>query len=138
MKKKRLAVFLLCFFCMVFPGCAKKSIQRTPLCRVVTQVDITGREKDVQIHRKYTREEKTKWVLIYLGTLKPDIRPAIAPTDPIRSHYQITLTYSDGKQKVFQQAAHRFFRTETQPWQSIGPAQASGLYALMRALPSDL
>lgn len=138
MKKKILACVLLCFFFVIFPGCSRKSGLETPLCRVVTQVEITGREKDVQFYRKYTDEEKTKWLLLYLNAVDPDIRPAAPPTEPLRSHYQITLTFSDGKHKTFQQAAHRFFRDENRPWQSISPDQASGLYALLRTLPSDL
>lgn len=138
MKKKIFATVLLCFFFVVFPGCGKKATQKTPLCRVVTQVEITGQEKDVRFHRKYTNEEKTKWFLLYLGALEPDIRPVAPPTDPIRSHYKITLTFSDGKSKVFEQAAHRFFRTEARPWQAIAPDQAADLYTLLRTVPGDL
>ena len=138
MKKRFLLLFLFCFLCAFLPGCGKKASQKTPLCRVVTQVEITGQEKDVRFHRKYTNEEKTKWFLLYLGALEPDIRPIAPPTDPIRSHYTITLTFSDGKSKVFEQAAHRFFRTESRPWQAIAPAQAAGLYTLLRTVPGDL
>ena len=138
MKKKIFACIFLCFFCAVLPGCGKKAAQKTPLCRVVTQVEITGQEKDVQFYRKYTSEEKTKWLLLYLNAVDPDIRPAAPPTEPLRSHYQITLTFSDGKHKIFQQVAHRFFREESRPWRSFSPAQASGLYTLLRKLPSDL
>ena len=138
MKKRFLLLFLLCFYLFLLPGCGKKTAPKTPLCRVVTQVEITGREKDVQFYRKYTNEEKTKWLLLYLNAVDPDIRPVAPPTDPIRSHYTITLTFSDGKSKVFEQASHRFFRTQARPWQAIAPDPASGLYALLRTLPGDL
>ncbi|MBO5836916.1 MAG: hypothetical protein J6Q92_03385, partial [Oscillospiraceae bacterium] len=79
MKKRFLLLFLFCFLCAFLPGCGKKASQKTPLCRVVTQVEITGQEKDVRFHRKYTNEEKTKWFLLYLGALEPDIRPIAPP-----------------------------------------------------------
>ena len=138
MKKKMLACVFLCFFFIILPGCSKKAAPKAPLCRVVTQVDIAGQEKDVQIYRHYTDEQKAQWVLIYLRTLKPSIRPQSPPENSKNSRYEITLTFSDGKQKVFRQAAHRYYAVEDRPWHAIDPAQASGLYALLRALPSDL
>lgn len=138
MKKKFLLVFSMCFCLFLLPGCGKKAAPKTPLCRVVTQVDIAGQEKDVQIYRHYTDEQKAQWVLIYLRTLKPSIRPQSPPENSKNSRYEITLTFSDGKQKVFRQAAHRYYAVEDRPWHAIDPAQASGLYALLRALPSDL
>ncbi len=138
MKQKYLLAFFLCFVCAFLPGCNRNAASKAPLCRVVTQVDITGQEKDVQIYRHYTDEQKIQWVLIYLRTLKPSVRPQSPPADSKNSRYQITVTFSDGNQKIFRQAAHRYYAPDSRPWYAINPAQAAGLYTLLRAFPSDV
>lgn len=134
MKRKIFLLCALCFCLLFLPGCMKKN---TALCRVVTQVDIVGQEKDVQIHRHYTDTEKMQWVLIYLRTLNPGIKPQTPPEEALAETYKISLKFSDGSEKIFRQADHRYYSAEFHPWQSIEPGKASGLYALMRALPSD-
>ena len=136
MNRKIFPLFLLCC-CLVFlPGC-KGASSPNALCRVVTQVDITGREKDVSIHRRYTDTQKMQWVLIYLRTLKPGIKPQFPPEDALGETYEISLKFSDGSEKIYRQADHRFLSQDFHPWQSIAPGRAAGLYALMRAFPSD-
>lgn len=137
MHRKFLAAVFLCFSFFLLPGCGNITKEEMPLCRVVTQVDIIGQEKDVQIHRHYTDTEKMQWVLIYLRTLDPGIKPQTPPEEALAEIYEISLKFSDGSEKVFRQADHRYYSVGSHPWQSIEPGKASGLYALMRALPSD-
>ena len=134
MKRKIFLLCVLCFVLLFLPGCMKK---KTALCRVVTQVDITGKEKDVQIHRHYTDTQKMQWVLIYLRTLKPGIKPQFPPEDALAETYEISLKFSDGSEKIYRQADHRFLSQDFHPWQSIEAGRAAGLYTLMRKLPSD-
>lgn len=136
MKKKFLIPVFLCFFLVFLPGCSKKAAQAKPLCRVVTAAEIIGQEKGVQIHRKYTDTQKIQWVLLYLRTIEPDIRPTVPPENPA-SRYEICLTFSSGERKIFRQAAHRFFCAQPRSWHAIDPAQAAGLYALLRQVPGD-
>ena len=136
MKTKSLVVVFLCFFLAFLPGCSKQTTQTKPLCRVVTAVEIVGQEKGVQIHRKYTDTQKMQWVLLYLRTLQPDIRPSASPQATV-SLYEISLTFSSGERKTFRQAAHRFFCADPRSWHVIDPARAAGLYAILRHVPSD-
>lgn len=137
MKLRRISAVFLCFSLFFIAACRNNSDQKAPLCRVVTQVDIHGQEKDVQIHRHYTDNQKIQWVLIYLRTLNVSVKPQAPGENQTNSHYEISLTFSDGNHKVFHQTAHRFYRQQQRPWHAIDPAQAAGLYKLLRALPSD-
>lgn len=135
MKKSLKLILISTFFALILSGCNQK--EATPLCRVVTQVDIFCQHEDVQIHRHYTDSQKMKYVLLYLRHLKPKGIPATDPEAVDADVYNITLQLSDGQKKVYRQKDHRYLRTETHPWQTIDPEQASGLYHLMRKIPSD-
>ena len=137
MNRKFFPLFLLCFSLFFLPGCKGFSSPKKALCRVVTQVDITGREKDVAIHRRYTDTQKMQWVLIYLRTLNPGIKPQSPSDKALAETYEISLKFSDGSEKIYRQADHRFLSQNFHPWQPIDPGRASGLYTLMRKLPSD-
>lgn len=137
MKRKRICAIFLCFSLFFIAACGKETAERTPLCRVVTQVDIHGQEKDVHVRRHYTDSKKIQWVLIYLRTLNLSIKPQSPTENQTNSSYEISLKFSDGNQKVFHQLAHRYYREQSRPWHGIDPAQAAGLYQLLRALPSD-
>lgn len=137
MKPRRICAVFLCFSLFFITACSKNSAPKTPLCRVVTQVDIQGQEKDVQIRRHYTDNEKIQWVLIYLRTLNLSVKPQSPAENHTGSNYEISLKFSDGNQKIFHQTAHRYYRQQSRPWHGIDPAQAAGLYKLLSALPSD-
>lgn len=135
--KKNLKLFLLFFFtAFIVSGCRANNTP-VPLCRVVTGVDISCRQEHMLIRRHYTDHKKMQSVLLYLRLLDTQTASGV---DPARIHddvYEITVHLSDGNQHVYRQAAHRYFRRGSQPWQVIDPAQAAQLYSLMRQFPSD-
>ena len=135
MKKICKLVFGLCFFVILLSGCTAKGTQ--PLCRVVTQVDISCQKEDVQIRRHYTDSQKMEYVLLYLRLLKPLGTPDTDPDQVDADVYEITVQLSDGEQKIYRQKDHRYLSQSGHPWKTIDPAQAAGLYQLMRQLPSD-
>ncbi len=131
---KKYTVFLFCIIgSLLFGGFAGPK-RNTPLCRVVTRVDIRCDEESL---RTYTDTEKIEAVLLYLRLLDP-LRPAkAAPEQFPNGEFQIQLTFSQGENRVFRQKAHRFFARDNAPWQTMDPRQATGLYTLILALPSD-
>lgn len=133
---KRWIVFLmfLCFF--AFPGCHAKPLPPQPLCRVVTRIDITCQQQDVRIHRRYTDFQKMQWVLIYLRLAEPKYTPQ-PKAQQLGDIYEIRLLFSDASTRIYRQTSHRYLSLDGRPWQAIEPSYAAGLYALMRALPSD-
>lgn len=135
MKRYFKFLILLCFS-TVLSGCVAEKAPTQPLCKVVTQVDITCQQQDVLIRRRYTDSDKMQFVLVYLRLLKTRqmAQPEPGQTEDL---YEIRIHFSDGGQRLYRQKAHRFLSRDDHPWQAIDPEQAAGLYALMRALPSD-
>lgn len=129
---------LLILFCFstVLSGCISEKPAPQPLCKVVTQVDITCQQKDMLIHRHYTDSQKMQFVLLYLRLLNPrhTSQPVPEQTEDL---YEIRILFSNGSQRVYRQKFHRYLSRDDAPWQTISPQQAAGLYTLMRALPSD-
>lgn len=128
---------LFCFIAVIMTGCGKNNAKQAPLCRVVTQVDISCRREDILIQRHYTDTKKMESVLLYLRLLKPLGKPETDPENLNKDVYEITIQLSDGNTKIFRQKAHRYLSRGDRPWEMIDPEQAYGLYTLMRHYPSD-
>lgn len=136
--KKAIKLFILfCFSAVIMCGCGTNNTPAQPLCRVVTQVDISCRKEHMLIQRHYTDTEKMEYVLLYLRLLKPLGKPDTDPDALDKDVYEITVHLSDGNRRIYRQKAHKYFSWDSRPWEMINSAQASGLYALMEHLPSD-
>ena len=132
--KKAVKLWCLLFSCiLLLSGCAKKE---TSAYRVVTAVDISFRYEDMLLQRHYTQSDKVESVLLYLRLLKP-LGKTTVPTGNDRDLYHITVLFSDGSTKQYQQRAHRFLNRREHIWEIIDPGYAANLYALMRHYPSD-
>lgn len=136
--KKAMKIFLICCLSVtIMCGCGVNNVLPEPLCRVVTQVDISCQTEHMLIQRHYTHPDKMEYVLLYLRLLKPLGKPDTDPEQINKDVYEITVHLSDGSKKLYRQKAHRYFSRESRPWETIDPAQAAGLYQLMQKLPSD-
>ena len=135
--KKAVALFILfCISSIIMSGCLADHSR--PLTKVVTQVDISCELENVTITRQYTDTQKMEYVLLYLRLLKRKGKPDTDPDTLNKDIYQITVRFSDGSSRVYQQKAHKYFSDRAGQWHMIDPAQAAGLYRLMEKLPSDL
>ena len=134
MKKKISLFIMLCLALAVMCGCQKV---KRPLCRVVTQVDIACDHDGLPIRRHYTETEKMEAVLLYLRLLRPSGAPITDPDTIEADMYEITVSLSDGQQRIYRQKDHRYFRDALNGWQNIAPERAAGLYSLMRHYESD-
>lgn len=128
-----LSLFLLC----IMSGCGKNNTKNDPLCRVVTQVDITCQHEDLLIRRHYTDTDKIESVLIYLRLLNPLTMTENDPNSIDADIYEINVHLSDGARRVYRQKAHRYISKDYRPWKDVNPGHAAQLYALMRHYPSD-
>ena len=135
MKKKMIPFLMLSLAAFFLCGCQK---EQRPLCRIVTQVEITCDHNGLPISRRYTDDEKMQAVLLHLRLLHPAGIPDIDPEVVDADVYEIVVTLSNGQQRIYRQKDHRYFRKPSSGWQSIPPEQASRLYALMRHFESDL
>ena len=133
MKRKFLFSGLL--FLMFLGGCRKDASQSAS--HVVTRIRISCQKEDAQILRHYTDQQKMEYVLLYLRLLQPERMIPVPEAQPTGELYRITLERADGSVTEYRQRDHQYLSKDKAPWQRIDPAQAEGLYRLLRALPSD-
>ena len=136
MKKSSKILVFICILGALLPGCGKAA-NKKPVYRVVTGVDISFQHEDSLLSRHYTDNEKVESVLMYLRLLKPLVKPSDFAELSGNDIYRITLHLSDGVDKDFYQAQHRYLIRPDNSWSLIDPGQASELYRLMRHYPSD-
>ena len=136
---KRVFAILLCLVLLPLGGCSRHSTGDSPAAlRVVTEIDITFEDGPLHCRRHYHNDEKMSQVLSYLRQISPYGKPQEDPTLADGSLFQISLTYSDGSKKVYEQKADRFLRLDGGPWENIDPSKAEALGQLLGTLPSDL
>jgi len=134
--KKGFFIFFLFLFSIWLFGC--KTDSSAEISHMVTQIDISCQQEDVHIHRHYTDPEKMEKYLLYLRLLELGDTPSMDAEHVDADVYRITVLLSDGRQRIYRQKDHRYWSTQMRPWQTIDPAQAAGLYHLMRTVPGDL
>ena len=136
--KKTVKLFILfCFSAIIMPACAKTDTPPQPTCRVVTQVDVICRRKQMLLRRHYTDSKKMESVLLYLRLLDPRDTEGSEPDLSGDDIYQITVSLSDGQKRVYRQKSHRYFSADFSPWKAIDPGKACQLYTLLRQLHDD-
>ncbi len=136
---KRLFAVLLCFFMLPLGGCSRHSTGDSPSAlRVVTEIDIAYKNGPLHCRRHYHKDEKMAQILSYLRQISPYGRPQEDPELTDGSLFQISLTYSDGSKKIYEQKADSYLRVNGGPWENIDPQKAETLSQLLGTLPSDL
>lgn len=132
--KKMLILVLLA---MLLAGCTRPNDDSIRPPRLVTGIEVSYNSGSIRLQRQYTDEKKMRSLLDYLrcldvyGTAAADIP---IPDVPI---CRITLSFSDGTCKVYEQRDHRFLRRDDGPWHYIEPEQAQELPLLLGLMESD-
>ena len=129
--KMIIALFLL----SIFPA-GTVSAERNTL-DIVTQVQITCRTEDAIISRQYMQPHKISAVLNYLRLLDCKGKADADPEQLIGDSFEIVLHDASGQHSIYRQRANRFFSKNSKPWMQVSPVQASRLYSLLQAMPSD-
>ena len=132
---------LFCLLLMLFTlcGCSQKVPQETkPLCRYVTQVDMTCRQSTDVHHKHFTQDGKIESILFYLRLLHDHGDIDTLPPDAEQTDYEIILTFSDGSQRVYHQRGSAYLSQDGGPWLILEQWQGRKLQTLFRLLPSDL
>lgn len=128
---KQIAVLLI--FALLFAGCA---IQREPVTRVVTGVQVEYAQEDVTLTRTYTQQESIQSILNYLRMIRP-----FGPVIPEGTHEiacRFTLQYSHGPDSIIVQQGYHYLCRGNGDWAQIDETQAHLLYPLLLLLPSDV
>ena len=132
---KKLFVFLSLFcFSLILTGCQKQ--QPVPF-NLASEIEITCQHKDVLIQRNYTSQEKMGAILLYLRLMQDGKTAASNPTSLKKDIYNIRVQLSDGRQHIYQQTAHQYFKSYKRPWIRVSPEAAKGLYDILSRYESD-
>ena len=134
MKRLLRSFFLVLIAAALLAGCQKDT---EPLCRYVTQIDITCSYDGTVLQRRYTSNDKMQAVLLYLRLLRTDIPYFDLPDNKPDAEFQIIVSLSDGVQKIYSQKDYRLFKNGQDGWMGIAPEQAADLYRLVYFFESD-
>ena len=135
---KCIFALLLSLVVLSLAGCSRHAGGDPPApLRVVTEIEITFEDGPLHCRRHYTQDEKMSQILAYLRQIDPYGTPQEDPLLTDGSLFQISLTYSDGSKKIYEQKGDRFLRQDGGPWENINPAKAEALGQLLGTLPSD-
>lgn len=104
---------------------------------IVTQVQITCRTEEAIISRQYMQPHKISSVLNYLRLLDCKGKADTDPEQLTGDSFEIILYDICGHRSIYRQRANRFFSKNSKPWMQVSPVQASRLYSLLQAIPSD-
>lgn len=131
---KRLVALLLILI-LLMAGCRKEDIAAH---RVVTRIDVVCEAFDTYIRRCYTQEEKMQVILFHIRNIGQRFTPEVDPDTLDTPTISITVHFSDGSQKIYQQKDNRFWKEDTLPWKKINMENASGLWQTILMTPGDI
>lgn len=135
---KKILFLMLSIFCILFAGCADRPRPpEPPECRVVTEITIQVENVPQPGLCRYSNPRKMTKALNYLRRLDPWDLPDTDPETVPGARYHITLYFSDGSTKVYDQIAYDYLRESDGPWREIDPEYALRLPLLLAAVPSD-
>ena len=132
--KRLLVLFLL--LSTVLPGCSNRLLPARTQPRLVTAITASYRNGVIELQRQYTDSEKMRAILNYFRKLELYGNTA-GPESAEGSQIRVTLTYSDGTTKTYDQQADRFLRISGGNWQSISSEKGQELGLLLGLMESD-
>lgn len=128
------------FFLLLFlAGCCPilREKDRAPY-RIITQVLVDYKNGALQTQQQFFQEDNIRQILGYLRYIDPYGTPKEDPEQADGRHFDITLVYSDGSQRLYQQRADRYIRIDGGPWKQIDPQKALILSGMLGMMPSDV
>ena len=130
-------ISLLLLLVLILGGCSDVNAETPGRPRLVTGISAVYQKGAIRLERQYSDDEKMGAVLDYLRLLKTYGPAEVDPEATDGSRIQITLRFSDGSQKVYDQWADQFLRCDGGKWEQINPEQGQELALLLGMLESD-
>lgn len=126
-------LFLIVSVSFLF-GCGAPAASEPSFCRVVTEIDIVYKNS---VQRRYSDPTKLVKTLNYFRNLELWDH---LPHDPFQSGdslYHVTLHFSDGSVKTYDQVSSHYLRINGGPWFEIPSEHGIRLALLLAAIPGD-
>lgn len=125
-----LAVLLLC------AGCRHRS-QKVENWSVVSEICVTCEQGGRVTRQIYTSQWKMRQILNCIRDVGQKFTPSTDPDTLPGRIYSITLTHTDGSQRIYQTKDDCYIRICREPWQQADPQKLSELHLLLQSLPGD-
>ena len=122
---------------MLLTGCTQAPTTAQTQPRLVTMITADYSSGVIELHRQYTDCEKMRAVLNYFRGLHPGETVPSAPAEDSGSRISVTLTYSDGSTKTYDQRADQYLRQGSGSWQTISADKGRELAMLLGLMESD-
>ena len=134
---KKLLIGILPLF-LILTGCCRilRHNDRATY-RVVTQVHIVYRNDALESSRDLYQEDAIRHILDYLRYIDPYGIPKEDPELEEGRIFHITLIYSNGAKRLYEQRADQYLRIDGGDWQRIDPSKALYLSGLLAMMASD-
>ena len=135
---KKFCVCSMLFLLPFLAGCCRilQEKDRTPY-RIITQVHVDYKNGTLETQQQFFQENNIRQILGYLRYIDPYGTPKEDPEQAEGRQFDITLVYSDGSQRLYQQRADRYMRVDGGPWKQIDPQKALILSGMLGMMPSD-
>jgi len=133
--KKVFAVLVM--VSMLLNGCARQGENSGSQPKLVTRITAVFDSGTIRLERSYTDSDKMRSVLTYLRCLKTYGTAQPQPGTAGDEHATITLHYSDGTTKIYDQQGSQYLRVSGGDWKAIKPEQAQELPLLLGLMESD-
>ena len=128
----------ICILPLMLAGCCRILWEKDPApYRIVTQVRIVYQNEALQTQRDFCREESIRHILDYLRYVDPYGIPREDPEQVQGRIYYITVIYSDGSERLYEQRADQYMRVDGGKWKRIDPQRALYLSGLFSMMPGD-
>lgn len=134
MKRTCTALLLVCV--LMLCACTPKAPQG-PSSSIVRQILVTAEGREYFLRRFYNTDEKMEPILLSLRSLYPNFT---AQQDVENMHLPvlcITLTCSDGTEKLYRLKDVRYLQSGTGPWKQVDTGKAAQLWQLIWDTPDD-
>ena len=137
--KRLFAAATIAALLLSFSGCLHQSGRQPAIdnWKVVSQITVTCENQGQVTRRVYTDQGKMRQILNALRELGQKFTPETDPEAlPLRT-YCLTLTHTDGTQRIYCTKGDRYIRRCREPWQQADPEKVSELNFLLQSLPGD-
>lgn len=135
---KKICIRSLPLVLLLLTGCCRILWDKDPApYRVVTEVHVVYENGALDARRQFFQEGSIRQILDYLRFVDPYGTPQEDPEQTEGRNYYITLVYSDGSTRIYQQRADRYMRIDGGPWRQIDPQKALILSGLFGMMPGD-
>ncbi len=105
--------------------------------RVVTEITVICSGSASMTRRYFNTAEKMQLILQRIREIGLRDTPDMDP-EPIRARLMhITLSFSDGSQKIYSQKGDRWFRENGNAWKEVDPVKGAQLYFAILLTKSD-